>query len=193
MRIDHIKIFGTAIALLTLSGSILGHSQTGPAARKGGMSLEAGVGYSNFDVDYTSTRQEGVEAVADLTLGSRLGVEGEARWLNWHGSSSGVDHSASYLFGPRFTVVHLRRARGFAKLLVGDGSMSFLQPPGKGNFFAISPGGTLDVSLTRGLFARLDYEYQFWPNAPGSVAIPGHEHGLTPHGLSVGVVYRFWR
>lgn len=184
---------GKTLALLALTGSLLGYSQVPPAAHGGVTTLEGGAAYSYFNADYTTVKQHGLEAVADLNLTGRLGVEGEARWLEWHGSSSGIDKSSSYLIGPRVRLVNQWRAQGFVKLLVGDGSMTFLRPPGSGNFFAVAPGGTLDIRLTPNVMGRFDYEYEFWPNAPGAIGFPSHDHGLTPHGLSVGVVYRFWR
>lgn len=156
--------------------------------------MQAGAAFSYFSVDYTSAPQVGPSAFADVNLAGRFGFEGEGRWLNWQaGKYSGVAKSSSYLAGPRFRLARFWRANFYVKGLAGSGGMTYTRPPGSGSYFVWSPGGTAELSITRELALRQDFEYEFWPTAPGEAFAPGHNHGLQPHGFSFGLVYRVRR
>ena len=81
---------------------------------------------------------------------------------------------------------------GPRKLLVGGGKQKFADQYGtaSGSYFAFAPGGTLDYRLNYRWDVRADYEYQFWPSAPG---LPGFDdNGMNPHGFSLGIGYRLF-
>jgi hypothetical protein len=76
----------------------------------------------------------------------------------------------------------------YVKALVGQGDIDFPHHFAYGRYFAIAPGGGVDLSLTGRWRIRVDYEYQIWPDAPG---IPGLPSGtLNPNGVSLGFSYR---
>jgi hypothetical protein len=125
----------------------------------------------------------GVAAFTDVNhLFGRIGVEGEARWLNWRGPGGGIKES-NYLVGPRVQVFAGRRISANVKFLAGAGI--FHQSTNWGGWAAYAPGGTFGYRMSRRFLIRGDYEYQMWP---GFVT-----HGLTPNGFSAGVSYRLFR
>ena len=118
---------------------------------------------------------------------SRLGAEGEARFLHWRGPGSGVTES-TYLAGPRFGLLSFRHSIFVsAKVLVGSGTIHIpAAGPGNGTHLAYAPGVVGEYRMTRRLTARADYEYQIWPSFIGT-------SGLTPNGFSFGMSYRILR
>lgn len=163
--------------------------------------VSAGGEFSLFSPDYTCSsnlpfgcgkRQAlGLAGFVDLHVTPRWGGEGEARWLHWNQES--VQIESNYLVGPRYRVVRYDRLSGWVKLLVGAGliTTSYYPQAGsvKGSYFVYAPGGTLEYQLNRRLSLRADYEFQEWPSFVAGV--PGHNHGLTPNGMSFGMSYKF--
>jgi hypothetical protein len=141
----------------------------------------------------------GAAALVDFNLNSRLGAEGEARWLHWHGEGGQVE--SNYLIGPHYRIFRIDRLSIWPKVLVGGGWITtpFYPKAGsvKGSYFVYAPGVTFDYRLYRHLVLRADYEYQLWPSfgGPPTTSATGkeilHDNGLTPNGLSLGVTYRF--
>jgi opacity protein-like surface antigen len=85
------------------------------------------------------------------------------------------------------------RVHPLVKLLAGFGNMDFpagnaITPSGKPythdtrSFFAADAG--LEYRILHRVDIRGEYEYQFWPDFLGSSF-------LTPHGLTIGVLYSF--
>ena len=130
----------------------------------------------------------GVAPFADANhLIWRIGLEGEARWLNWLGPGGGLKES-NYLVGPRYPVYAGRRLSANVKFLAGG---AFLDNGREsGGWAAFVPGATVGYRLSPRLMVRGDYEYQMWP---GFVNSRGQVHGLTPDGYSIGVSYRLFR
>ncbi len=114
-------------------------------------------------------------------------MEGEARWLNWRGPGFGTKES-NYLVGPRYQVFGGRRLSANVKFLAGGATFHYLN--GWEGWAAFVPGGTVGYRVSPRFLIRGDYEYQMWP---GFIAGPGHDHGLTPNGFSVGASYRLFR
>jgi hypothetical protein len=172
-------------------------AQSAPSAEGPGGSTWVGAEVSTFNPDWGCSANSpfscwdrqlaGVAAFADVNrLIGRIGVEGEARWLDWRGPGHNVKES-NYLFGPRYQVFATQRLSVNAKVLVGGAT--FHLNNGWGGWVAYAPGGTVGYRLTRRLMLRGDYEYQIWP---GFVGLRG-PHGLTPNGFSAGVSYRLFR
>jgi len=171
-------------------------------------SLWAGAEGSYFNTGYSCDAtslwnckfdQSGVAALTDFNLNSKIGVEGEARWLHWNGVGNMAE--SNYLLGPRYRVYRRGRVSLWPKVLFGGGWITTPYYPEagslKGSYFMYAPGGTVDYRLTHRIILRADYEYQIWPSfqAPvtysaNDVAIQ-HNGPLTPNGVSVGVMYRF--
>ena len=141
----------------------------------------------------------GPTAVFDLNLHNKWGLEGEARWLHWNGSVG--ERESNYLAGPHYRLIRYHRFTIWGKLLLGGG---WITTPGypaagtlKGSYFVEAPGVTFDYRLTHRLAVRGDFEYQRWPAFQGPPTynpvtgqLNPNNSGLTPNGLSVGVVYR---
>ena len=164
-------------------------AQAAQSAVGGESSVWIGGGYSNFHADFGgSARLGGVTAFFDYNRYARLGFEGETRFLRF-GNFYG-EHEDNYLVGPRYVVMRHGRFRPYAKFLVGDGSIHYPFDIGHGSYFSMAPGGGLDYRLTHRWALRVDYEYQFWPGAPGISDEPSH--GLNPNGVTVGVMWRLF-
>lgn len=147
----------------------------------------AGAYYSTFTPDYIPARLQGVGVYVDWDLFGHLGAEGEARWLRFN-QPFGM-YEDNYLGGPRYSR-HYGKFVPYVKFLVGAGELEFPSGQGHGGYFALVPGGGLDYRLTHHLTIRaIDYEYQFWPSAPGG-GLP--TNGLSPHGFSFGLGYRLF-
>lgn len=195
------------IALLFLPCALI--AQNPESAIGGEASMTAGVEFSTFNPDWGCTSSApfgcsdelyGPTAVFDFDLHHKYGLEGEARWLHWHGPQGFVE--SNYLVGPHYRAFAFQRFTGWIKLEVGGG---WITTPGypaagslKGSYFAYAPGGTLDYRLTRTIHARADYEWQVWPSFAGPPSfnpttgqVLQNASGLTPNGLSFGVAYRF--
>ena len=189
------------VAGLLLSVTV--SAQSNPAAEgSSGVSIWVGAAFSTMNPDYGCTGNSpfscwnhqlfGVTpyAYANRLMLHRLGAEGEAKLMLWHGP--GLTQT-SYLGGPRVTFWnhHLIKLNG--KFLMGIGHISLPSTAtGSGSYFAYAPGATADFRLTTRLYGRVDYEYQIWPSFPGSRTGTGHG-GLTPNGLSFGISYPILR
>ena len=151
--------------------------------------LWVGGEYLNFRPDWGIPRLPGIGIYADLgQYRRRYGLEGEARFLNFT-KPNGLTEK-SYLGGPYANIWHHGKFTGNVKFLVGGGLVTYTQDLGYGSYFAYVPGGSLEYRLARKLRARVDYEYEFMPSAPGAILPPGQSHGLTPQGVGAGVSYR---
>ena len=170
-------------------------AQSTPAAEGRHLSLWAGVEGSTFNPDWGCTSEnpftcwdhqlQGIAVFSDLNhIIGKVGVEGEARWLIWRGPGQGIKQS-NYLGGPRYQVLGGRKYAVDVKFLAGGATFHLNNM--WGGWSAFVPGITGAYRLTPKLLLRADYEYQMWP---GFVGGPGHAHGLTPNGFSVGVSYR---
>lgn len=194
------------LALFILPTALIAQS---PRSAVGGeASLWAGGEVSAFNPDWGCVNAYplgcqneliGPTAFFDFDVHAKWGVEGEARWLHWHGG--GGEKEANYLGGPRYRFVQYHRLDAWAKVLLGGGWITTPNYPQagslKGSYFAYAPGATMDYRLTRRISLRGDYEYQIWPSFAGpptynaSGQLIQHNGGLTPNGLSVGITYKF--
>jgi len=181
------------IGIVLLSFPVLAFAQVAPATRGGGLDLSVGAEFSNFKPDYGFNRLSGFTVLGDLDgiVLHNLGAEGEARWLRFNQYLG--ETQDNYLIGPRYRFYRFHKASFYAKFLMGGGFMNFPNKIGSGSYFAYVPGGTVEYRLSHHWAARADYEYQFWPAAPGGVfTYPNPSNGLTPNGFSVGASYRIF-
>jgi hypothetical protein len=178
----------SAAAALIFSLPVSALAQASPAIRVPS-ALTAGGFYSNFTPDYTPNRLGGMGVWVDWDLFGkwRLGAEGEARWLRFNQNYGSYEDN--YFGGPRY----YRRYGKFVpyvKFMMGAGELEFPGNEGHGGYFAYAPGGGVDYRLSRRITIRLiDYEYQFWPSAPGG-GLP--TNGMNPNGFTAGVGYKIF-
>lgn len=181
------------LAIVFLLLPISSFAQVASATRGRGLDLSVGAEYSNFRPDWGSTRLQGMAAFADLDelFINKLGVEGEGRWLRFN-QPEGLTQD-NYLIGPRYRLLRYHKFSFYGKFLMGGGFITYPNNIGSGSYFAYVPGGTVQYRLSHHWSLRGDYEYQFWPSAPGlAFTFPNPSHGLTPSGFSAGVSYRIF-
>jgi hypothetical protein len=169
---------------------ILAGGQTVYDAQRSPVSFSTGASFSYFDGDYGGYNPMGLTAFVDLSplLWDHLGAQAEGRWLTLNASAGFREYN--YLVGPvyRFSFTNHKTVHPYVKALVGQGDIDFPHHLAYGRYFAIAPGGGVDLSLTSRWRTRVDYEYQIWPDAPG---IPGLPSGtMNPNGVSLGFSYR---
>jgi hypothetical protein len=179
------------LGLLLLSG-VFCFGQVEDSATAGSIPLSVGGSFSYFDASYGSIKSAGLGTFIDYSplLAGKLGVEGEGRWLMFGGPNSFSEYN--YLAGPRYHFYDKsEKYKPYAKFLVGAGEINFPYGLAHGGYFVMAPGGGIDISLNQHWKVRADYEFQFWPGAPG---IPGIQSGsFHPNGVTVGFVYRLFR
>jgi hypothetical protein len=174
-------------------------AQSFPSAEGPRLTVSAGAEISLFNPDYGCKDNSPFMCFGQQLLGvapfvdanhlffQRLGAEGEARFLHWRGPGGGLTES-SYMAGPRVGLIGFRRSIYLsAKVLVGSANINIPKSAaGNGTHLAYAPGAVAEFKVTRRLTARVDYEYQIWPNFIGS-------GGLTPNGFSLGLSYMILR
>jgi opacity protein-like surface antigen len=172
---------------------VFAFAQVAPATRGSGLDLWVGAEFSNFQPDWGFNRMSGITVLGNVNgiFFHKLGAEGEARWLRFNQYQGETqDH---YLIGPRYRFFRLHQASFYAKFLMGGGFITYPNKIGSGSYFAYVPGATVEYRLSHHWAVRGDYEYQFWPSAPGlAFTFPNPSNGLNPNGFSVGASYRIF-
>ncbi len=204
---DVFKKIGFFAFILLLPAALV--AQSSESATGGEAAMTAGVEMSAFNPDWGCATSSpfcgndliGPTAFFDFDLHQKYGVEGEARWLHWHGPG-GNEVESNYLAGPRYRMFRYHNLGAWFKLDLGGGWITTANYPAagslKGSYFVYAPGGTLNYRLSRTLSIRADYEWEVWPSFAGpptynstTGTIVQNNSGLTPNGLSIGVAYRF--
>jgi len=168
--------FGVLLLALSARGQALS-TAGGP-----GSYVAAGGGVSAFQEDYGQQVIGGAVAWVDVNLTWRYGLEGEARWLNYHTDEQVTE--TNYMGGVRVELWKpTSRFRPYGKFLAGIGHINFPFNYATGNYLAMAPGAGLDIYLNdRWSVRAADFEYQLWPQ---------FTYGqLKPYGVSVGLRYR---
>jgi len=193
------KVFGFSIvAVSLLTAAIPVFSQVAPQAEEGRLPLSVGVGVSSYDVDWGHGRMLGGTFWADwypnlhYSFLHGLGLELEARDISLNHSSTQPPNYREDTAGGGL-IYSWRRHRNFhpyTKFLIDFGSMDFtlFGPNYASNYThdtrtVYAPGGGLEYRIVKNVWARADYEYQFWPNFLGQTA--------DPEGFTFGAAYDF--
>jgi opacity protein-like surface antigen len=89
---------------------------------------------------------------------------------------------------PRFT-----KFRPYGKFVMGLGNIDYGAPahPYHESRTVTSIGGGVDYRVFRKVWARVDYEYQSWPDFWKQSVPFLHGKSLTPEGFTVGAMYHF--
>ncbi len=159
------------------------YGQVEPAAKGPRQTIAVGGAVAGFRSSYGQQNVAGFTLYSDVNLSTRLGMEGEARFLRFHTQEQ--THSSTYLIGPRI-VIPRGRFRFYGKFLVGAGDFTFPFNYAQGSYLVIAPGAGLDMRILQGRASirLLDFEYQDWHDFTfGS---------MHPYGLSSGVSFRIF-
>ncbi len=174
-------------------------SQTVPSATEGGIPLSVGGGLSSWDTDWGHSRMGGVTIWADWrpphlpSLLNGLAIEAEGRDVNFnHGDKPPAFRQDTGSVGVIYTWRPYRNFHVYGKGLIGLGSIDFgsclatcsTKPYTHDTRTVYAPGGGIEYRVFHHLWARADYEYQFWPQ------LTGHTY-LNPQGFTFGAMYDF--
>lgn len=156
---------GSALAAtiaLCLGSGAVARAQVAPAADKGGLAVSVGALASAATLQYGNRKMIGLTAVLDADTRRRIGIEAEARWLEWRQTEA--VHAETYSIGLRYHLDFKGRFQPYVKGLAGEGVFSFPYGLATGHYVVLTAGGGLDYRLNRRIHLRAaDFEYQDWP------------------------------
>lgn len=137
-------------------------AQVTAAGDKGGLTISAGALGSGAWLQYGGRKMIGLTAVVDADTRRRIGVEAEARWLEWRQTAN--VHAETYSIGVRYHFDFKTRFQPYGKGLIGEGNFNFPYNLASGHYLVLTAGGGLDYRLNRRISIRAaDFEYQDWP------------------------------
>ncbi len=173
----------TAVLSLTCAfafGSHEAHAQATPTATGPGSYISLGLAASGFQQDYGKRYIGGETLFVDANLYRRIGVEFEARRLNFRTSEDVKENT--WLAGVKYSILP-RNLRPYVKLLAGRGTLDFPFHDAVGSYFAVAPAAGLDWHLagTRWTIRAVDFEYQIWPRFSFGE--------LHPYGITSGISF----
>jgi len=195
------QFLGLAIAILLAGFIYPASSQTVPAATRNGGGgyppLAVGAGIASVNVDWqTHGRMFGESVWLDYAPSwvpsplRGIGLEGELRDINFGRPSTLPSNmeEQSYLGSVMYTWRHYRHFHPYGKFGIGYGKLEFLFPGG-GSYTEDSrtieaAGGGFEYRAIGNLWARADYQYQFWHDLFGG-------RTLNPQGFTLGATWRF--
>jgi opacity protein-like surface antigen len=193
---------GLPLALLFVCAACPALAQTVEAANEAKPPFAIGAGISGFNtpdfghghllggtlwIDYTPSR------VPRILSG--IGIEAEARDLNY-GRSTYVPANLredTAGGGVIYSWRHFRNFRPYGKFFLGYGNVDDGVTASHRNHDSrtiTSVGGGVELRVFRNVWARADYEYQFWPDFFKNTTPAGL---LNPQGFTVGAMYHFSR
>jgi len=156
--------------------------QTRESATVGHTFVWVGGGVSGYYLQFGQKKNLGVTGLIDADSRRRLGIEAEGRWLEFHQTND--IHAETYLAGPRYHF-NIGRFQPYVKGLSGLGKFNFTYNYAHGTYFVVASGAGLDYRLSPRWSARVDGEYQYWPQFTFGAMSSG--------GVSVGVRYLLLR
>lgn len=176
-------VFAAAFIALALTGAA--HAQVAPTASAGGgFGLSVGATGSGEYVQYGERKMVGITGFADFDMAHHLGLEGEARFVQYLQTAD--LHFSTYSAGVRYRR-NYGRLQPYAKGLLGEGYFNFPYNLATGHYMVITAGGGVDYRLNRDIHIRAaDAEWQYWPG----FTFGGKTTPLTNLGVSVGIRVR---
>jgi opacity protein-like surface antigen len=198
-----IKIFPRlTIASLFVCAACSVLAQTVPAATEGNLPLAVGAGFSAYSPDYNTGHLFGGTLWMDYFPSQvphflqGIGIEAEARDLSFGRSSTLPANMRQDTIegGVIYSWRHFRNIRPYGKFLMGYGNTDYQSSTtdlrGHQSRTVTIAGGGVDIKAYKHIWARVDYEYQSWPDFFKHPApIPGD--AMHPQGFTVGALYRF--
>lgn len=193
MRLKCIPLM--VLAALTAIAALPLFAQSNPAAEQGGWPVVIGGGMSVFNMDFPPGSANGVEEGgtiwADWTripfVPRHLGLEAEYRDLSLNAPSSEPGLSSKVFLGGPTYIWNFSRLNVYGKGMVGYASLHF--PPFFGSYThdtrtVEGAGGGAEYRVWDGVWARGDYEYQWWPSLV-------YGRRLHPRGFTFSMAYDF--
>lgn len=158
-------------------------AQALPTAVGPGKYVRAGVGYSDFHIEYGQRYLQGWHGWVDVNPKWRYGVEFETSRLRKN-TDLGV-YTDTYLVGPRLTILP-GRISPYVKGVVGAAKFNFPYNYAKGSYAVYGAGAGLDLQIGDRVQLRVvDAEWQKWP---------GFTFGqMKSYGFSSGISFTFFR
>ena len=208
MRLKPCSWLALAVLFVCVASSAL--AQTAPAATGKTIPFAVGAGISGYNPDYGHGHIVGGTLWIDY-FPSRmpsflhgLGIEAEARDLNYarSGNLRPAVRQDIVQGGLIYAWPHFRNFRPYGKFSEGYGNANGESLAGvryHDSRTIFSGGGGFEYWVYQGLWVRVDYEYQSWPNFfkhPATInpPAPARPSGrLNPQGFTVGAVYHFER
>ncbi|MGB7986580.1 MAG: outer membrane beta-barrel protein [Terracidiphilus sp.] len=190
-----------AAVFLSACAAISAFAQAPPAARGSTAfsPLAVGVGFNSFNAGWNDGYMMGAALWIDYTPDylpsplKGLGLEVEARDISINSKANQREDIASG--GVIYSVSRFNKIHPYGKFLMGIGSEDyglFSDTHLHKDLTVTSVGGGADYRLFRQVWARGDFEYQFWPDffkyAPARHKSPGT---LSPYGFTIGAMYHF--
>lgn len=170
--------FAASLFLLVIACS----AALGQVAESGDLGrarISVGTTASYYYLQYGGVKNLGLTAYLDADSPTRLGFEGEGRWLQFHETNDIL--ARTYLAGPRYHFT-VGRFQPYLKGLSGLGLFNFTYNYAHGSYYVIAGGGGLDYRLSPRWSARVDGEYQYWPQFTfGSMSSGGISIGVRCH------------
>jgi opacity protein-like surface antigen len=198
MRVEY-ALLAFLIAVASPTYSQVVPAATGGSSLTAGRGIAVGGGGSYWDVDWGRSRMEGATLWVDWTpvhLPSILGglsFEAEARDVRFHpGDKPSNYREVTGGGGAIYTLHPFRNFHVYGKGLLSFGRIYFgscltdcsTHPYLHDTQIVYAYGGGLEYRVFRHVWARAEYEYQFWPNLTGNTF-------LDPQGFTAGVLYDF--
>lgn len=177
--LSRFKLLCVFFFVVLLTSPYSGFAQSAESADAGRGFLWVGVAASGYHLGYGDRRILGITGWVDADTIRRFGIEAEGRWLDWHQRAN--VHAETYLIGPRYHF-NVGRTQPYVKALAGWGRFNFPYNYAYGHYFIIGGGGGIDYRLSRRWGARLDFEYQDWPQFTFGA--------MSSYGGTIGVRYR---
>jgi len=154
---------GAAItaAVILLASAGAARAQVSASASSGGFGLSAGVTGNGVYVQYGERKMVGITGFVDFDTMHNLGIEGEARFVQYLQTQD--LHFSTYSAGVRYRR-NYGRLQPYVKGLVGEGFFNFPYNYATGHYMVVTAGGGVDYRLNRNIHIRAaDAEWQYWP------------------------------
>jgi hypothetical protein len=177
-------------------------AQTSPTASTSNSPFVVGVGLSAYNPAWISGHILGGTLWIDYSPNQLpwylrgLGIEAEARDLNYDRSARvwpGLRQDTA-MGGPMYACPYFSNLHPYAKFLVGYGNTdyeSLTHVRHHDSRTITAKGGGVDWRAYRGMWLRVDYEYQIWPDFfhnPGNKVPAGT---LNSQGFTIGATFHF--
>jgi opacity protein-like surface antigen len=176
----------------------LAHAQ-GPLFAGGGPMLEAGVGYSYFNMGIPSASRvnlNGVDASMNGDFSRRFGVKLDVGYVRGFDILSTGRHAdvLNYMAGPVFYPIRTRKVTVYTELLLGGARETGVNLTTSGetvrgfvNKFAWAGGGGVQYRLTTSISLRVGADYMHTSFFNPNIAVQGQNNLRS----TVSVVYTF--